>query len=127
MTKFQMTLAALATTLLAAPMIIAGAEASTTSDLQNCRYDSRQKTIECCDRIIRNVERLPQWWPTGQRNCSTAGVVKCFGGKRRGLSAVSYSPSRRLRCFIEIPFENNGPSIGFGGSRRGGNLQRGLK
>lgn len=57
------------------------ANASVTSDLQNCASSSKNKTVSCCQTAVRGGE--PLWMRESGRNCQT--VVTCSsrsGGKR---------------------------------------------
>jgi hypothetical protein len=107
MTKFQMTMAAAAASLIAIPMFAASANASVTSQLGNCKYNSKEKTMNCCNQIIRNADRLPMWWPTEQRSCNSAGVVKCNGGSKGKTYALTYVPASKPKCYVEILIDNS--------------------
>jgi uncharacterized membrane protein len=110
MTKIQsgLTLTALALTgaFLALPLLVGDAKASTTSKLMNCRYDSRQKVMDCCQRVLR-TESKPYWISSGAGSCSS--VVKCVGGGKKTTYGVTASVANKpKRCFVAIPNENSG-------------------
>jgi hypothetical protein len=106
MTKIQsgLTLTALALTgaFLALPLLVGDAKASTTSKLMNCRYDSRQKVMDCCQRVLR-TESKPYWISSGTGSCSS--VVKCVGGGKYGATASIVNKPKR--CFVVIPNEDS--------------------
>jgi hypothetical protein len=104
MTKLNITLAGAAVAMLAVPLFAGSASADVTSQLGNCKYNSREKTMNCCNQIIRNADRLPMWWPIEERSCGNAGVVKCVGGKKTSPSALYIPPKK---CFIVISIDDS--------------------
>jgi hypothetical protein len=115
MTKLNFTLIALAATVMAAPLLAGNANASVTSKLGKCKFDSRDKTMNCCDQIMKQAKNAPMWWPTESRSCSSAGVVVCSGGKRgrNGIAAVAV---RKPKCWVQVrhndtPSRNNGNEV----------------
>jgi uncharacterized membrane protein len=106
--QFGMTVTALALTgaFLALPLLVGDAKANTTSKLMNCRYDTRQKVMDCCQRVLRSESR-PYWISSGTGSCGS--VVKCVGGgKKPSYSTVASVVSKPKRCFIAIPSEDSG-------------------
>jgi hypothetical protein len=90
------------TTLSLSALVIAGvicavaslttqAQASVTSQLLNCKYNTKQKTIACCQQVIR-ANTPPRWYIEAGRSCNA--VAKCVGG--------GDGPTRN-RCYIYIP------------------------
>jgi hypothetical protein len=77
--------------IIAVPMMLTGAHASTTSKLMSCQANSKQGVIECCERILRN-DRKPQWMGGFRGGCGT--VVACSRGGARGA---------RNKCYVYIP------------------------
>jgi hypothetical protein len=116
MTKFNLTLIALAATVMAAPLLAGSANASVTSKLGKCKFDSRDKTMNCCDQIMKKAKNVPMWWPTESRSCSAAGVVVCAGGKR-GTPGVTAVALRRQKCWVQVQ-QNDTPSRNNGSSER---------
>ena len=78
--------AALSAVVLAMPLLAGSASASTTSKLLNCQSSSKQKVVDCCQRILSKNDR-PQWMTQGSDSCSNA--VKCIVGQRK--------------CYVYIP------------------------
>jgi hypothetical protein len=100
-TKFNLSAAAVLAALAIAPQLSTSAQASVTSDLMNCRYNSRQQTINCCEQILKINDR-PQWLRSNGSSCS--GVVKCVSGKQK-LTYLAAVP--KPRCYVEIPSDDN--------------------
>jgi hypothetical protein len=92
-TKTTLSLSALA--IAGAVFVIASfstsAHASVSSDLLNCKYNTKQKTISCCQQVIRG-KKLPRWFREASSSCNA--VVKCVGGGEQGT---------RNRCYVYIP------------------------
>jgi hypothetical protein len=85
----------LAAGLFAIPMLSVPAQADITAQLQNCRFNTYSKTVQCCNQIIKAAERVPIWWPTENRSCSTPGVVKC--------TTTTYgTAANQRRCYINV-------------------------
>lgn len=89
---------------MALPMLVGEAQASTTSKLMNCRFDTRQKVMDCCQRVLR-TETRPYWISSGSGACS--GAVQCYGGGNR----QSYASNTRRRCYIALPPEESSESF----------------
>jgi uncharacterized membrane protein len=107
-TKIQtgLTLTALAVTaaFIVLPSLVTDAKASTTSQLLNCRYDTRQKVMDCCQHVLRTNTR-PYWISSGAGSCSA--VAKCVGGGKQPTSyAAAVVPPKAKKCFIAIPLED---------------------
>jgi hypothetical protein len=105
MTKIQfgMTVTALAITaaFLALPLLVGDAKASTTSKLMNCRYDTRQKVMDCCQHVLR-TEAKPYWISSGTGSCRS--VVRCVGGGTKpSYATVAAVVNKPKRCFIVQP------------------------
>jgi hypothetical protein len=103
MTKFNSMLSLSALTfagaLFAMPLLSSGAQASVTSDLMQCKFNTKQKVVSCCQRILHDRKR-PTWMPGGENACGQASV--CIGSSRKGrVSAVAVAQAKP-RCFIRI-------------------------
>ena len=105
-TLFSTAAAALSAAVLAMPLLAGSASASTTSKLMSCQFDTKNKVVDCCQRVLRN-EKRPMWMPAGNGGCST--VAKCVGGGKGGKVAISYvaAPGRKPKCGIYIPPTND--------------------
>jgi hypothetical protein len=88
----------LAAGLFAIPMLSVPAQADITAQLQNCRFNTYSKTVQCCNQIIKAAERVPIWWPTENRSCGT-NVVKC--------AKTTYSIAAKPRCYINVFFDDS--------------------
>lgn len=104
MTKFNATLSlstlAAVGALMAMPLFAGSANAGATSDLMRCKFNTKQKVVDCCQRILHDQQK-PQWLPGGEGNCAAA--TKCVGTyKSRQVAAIAYVPAKP-RCFITIP------------------------
>jgi hypothetical protein len=91
--------------LLGYALLASSAQASVTSELNKCRYDTKQKVIECCNRVLRDEDK-PQWMLESNRNCRSAAV--CFGQAKGGGSpvAIAYVAAKpKKKCFIKIQLE----------------------
>jgi hypothetical protein len=98
--KTQTTMISCATLIAAAlslPMMLADAQASTTSKLANCKANSKQKVIACCEKTVEDHKR-PYWMSKGQNAC-TAAVV-CSKSNKLTLTHVT-APT--LVCYVSIP------------------------
>jgi hypothetical protein len=101
-------------------VIASSAQASVTSKINNCRYDTKQKVVDCCERALRNEDK-PAWMVESGRSCSAAAVcvkVRARGG-RPTVSYVSATPMKK-RCFIKMQIELND-----GGNNKNPNGDRG--
>jgi hypothetical protein len=92
--------ASLSAALLSLSLLSAPANASTTSMLMNCKYNTKQKVIDCCQRILRKQPK-PIWLEEGSSGC--AAVAKC--SKTGPSHSITYVPQR---CYIQIPSEGGG-------------------
>jgi hypothetical protein len=107
----------LAAGLFAIPMLSVPAQADITAQLQNCRFNTYSKTVQCCNYIIKAAERTPIWWPTENRSCNTPGLIKC--------ARTTYSTAAKPRCYINVFFDDsndggNGITTRQRPTRRGG-------
>jgi hypothetical protein len=100
-TKFNLSALAALAVMAIAPQFSGSAQASVTSDLMNCRYNTRQQTINCCEQILKINDR-PQWLRSNGGSC--AGVVKCVAVKQT-VTYVAAAP--KPKCFIQIPLDDN--------------------
>ncbi len=82
--------------------LTSGAEASTTSQLNKCRYNDKRQVVECCERILRDEDK-PYWMVEGGHNCNSSAVCT---PKRRGFQKASFSAAKP-RCYIRIRFNDN--------------------
>jgi hypothetical protein len=96
--KSVLSLSALAV-IVAMPLMMSGAQASTTTKLLSCQADSRQKVVDCCQRILRTNTR-PYWISSGTGACGA--VVACKAGKssKPTFAAVVAPPKK---CVVYIP------------------------
>ena len=95
------TAAAVSAAVLALPLLASSASASATSKLMSCQFDTKNKVVDCCQRVIRD-EKRPMWMPAGNGGC--ASVAKCVGGgKKPSAVAIAYVPTRKPKCGIYIP------------------------
>jgi hypothetical protein len=86
---FSFATIAFAAAVIAMPLMSSGASADATSSLKNCKYNSRAKTVDCCNKVIRQY-RKPLWMRTSDKGCSD--VVSCYG----------YEGKRSYYCYINI-------------------------
>jgi hypothetical protein len=102
-TSLSLSAVAVIGSLLAMPLLTSEANASVTSQLMNCQFNSKQKSIDCCQKILRS-EKKPIWMVNAGGSCSS--VVKCVGGGNapRPLS-ITYVPKPK-KCIVYIPDEN---------------------
>jgi hypothetical protein len=101
-TLLAATAATFATALLAIPLLAGSANASVTSKLQNCRYDSREKVISCCEKVVRRGVK-PFWMVQAGGTCGS--VVVCKGGGKtsgRPVAAISVVAPRKPKCFVDM-------------------------
>jgi hypothetical protein len=93
----------------ALPVISSDANASATSQLMRCQFNTKQKVVDCCQRVLRD-ERKPQWMKATGGNCSSAAV--CVPGGRQGRAALSFASAKpKPKCFIKIR-HNDEPTKG---------------
>jgi hypothetical protein len=87
--------------IVAIPMMVSGAQASTTTKLLSCQADSRQKVVDCCQRILRTNTR-PYWISSGTGACGA--VVACKGGGKptKPTFAAVVVPKPK-KCVVYIP------------------------
>jgi hypothetical protein len=101
MSVFKMSLAA-AFAIVGYAAFTSGADASTTSQLNKCRYNTKRQVVECCERILRD-ENKPYWMVEGGHNCNSAAkcTKKSYGTKE--TFAIAYVPKKpKLKCFIDM-------------------------
>jgi hypothetical protein len=102
-TSLSLSAVALVGSLLAMPLLTSTANASVTSQLMNCQFNSKQKSIDCCQKILR-TQNKPIWMINAGGSCSS--VVKCVGGGgAKGPLAVTYVRAPK-RCVVYIPNDN---------------------
>lgn len=121
MSKYLSTRSVFAATLsvIAGIAISAGAaNASVTSQLGKCKFNSRDETVHCCSLIIKNQDK-PWWFKENFSSCEAA--VACQGG---GYSKAS---SGKRVCWVRMYDEQHygsekGTKVNEGGRRgnRGG-------
>jgi hypothetical protein len=100
--KSVLSLSALAA-FVAMPLMMSGAQASTTTKLLSCQADSRQKVVDCCQRILRTSTR-PYWISSGTGACGA--VVACKpGGKPSKPTFAAVAPKPK-KCVVYIPGED---------------------
>jgi hypothetical protein len=98
-TGMTLTAFAMVGAFLALPLLVGDAKANATSKLMNCRYDTRQKVMDCCQRVLR-TESKPYWISSGLGSCS--GAVRCVGGGKKPTYAT-IAAIKPKRCFIVVP------------------------
>jgi hypothetical protein len=87
--------------LIAVPMLLSGAQASTTTRLLSCQANSRQQVIDCCESVLRTEQR-PYWMVSGRNGCTAA--VACSGRGNYGTKALSAALVKApKRCAMYIP------------------------
>jgi hypothetical protein len=99
--KIQITTLSFLGALSAVIFATGGAQASVATDLQKCKYDTRQKTLNCCDHVLK-TNKKPLWLRTSNGSCTS--MVKCASG-------TSYRPAiaylSKPKCYVQIPSEDN--------------------
>jgi hypothetical protein len=98
-TNFSLSALAIVGAAFGIAILSTSAHASVTSDLLNCKYNTKQKTISCCQQVIRG-KTLPRWFKEANSSCST--VVKCGYGGSEGSSPTG-GQGKRSKCFVYIP------------------------
>jgi hypothetical protein len=83
------------------------ANANTLSQLNKCRFDSKQKTVECCQRVFRD-EGSAKWLLQGGNSCQKS--VACINRKGRGTgTSVSYVSAGggkiKRYCYVKIELQ----------------------
>ena len=98
--------AVMVTALLAIPLLSSGASASTTSRLMHCASNSKSKSIECCESVVRGA--VPLWMKMSGRNCEK--VVKCTSSAGyRGSPAATVPPKKcKVVVFLDDTRDNGG-------------------
>jgi hypothetical protein len=96
--------------LIALPMMLSGAQASTTTRLLSCQANSRQQVIDCCESVLRTEQR-PYWMVNGRNGCTAA--VACSGRgnyNSKALSAALVKAPKRCAMYIpSIEQKSNNP------------------
>jgi hypothetical protein len=103
-TSLSLSAVAVIGSLLAMPLLTSEANASVTSQLMNCQFNTQQKSVDCCQKILR-TQKKPIWMINAGGSCSAA--VKCVGGGSRGRFAISAVRTYR-KCRVYILDENGG-------------------
>jgi hypothetical protein len=103
-TSLSLSAVAVIGSLLAMPLLTSEANASVTSQLMSCQFNSKQKSVDCCQKILR-TQKKPIWMINAGGSCSSA--VKCVGGGSRDRAALTAVPNVR-KCRIYILEENGG-------------------
>jgi hypothetical protein len=101
MTVFKLTAAA-ALAIVGYAAFATSANASVSSELNKCRYNTKSKVINCCERVLRDEQR-PLWMIESGDNCRTAAV--CFPS-RRGVIKASFGGAPN--CFIRFRVRDGG-------------------
>jgi hypothetical protein len=90
--------------IIAIPMLVSGAQASTTTKLLSCQANSKQKVVDCCERILRTNTR-PYWISSGTGACG--GVVVCKGGGKPSKTVLTaVVAAKPKRCMVYVPGED---------------------
>ncbi len=105
MNKIQSTLSlsaiALVGVVFVMPLVASTANANTTMKLLNCRFDSKSKVEDCCEKIMRTNAK-PYWIAGGGGSCGS--VIKCVGGgKSSPVAATFVAAVKPKKCFVYIP------------------------
>ncbi len=96
---------ALVGVLFAMPLVASTANANTTMKLLNCRFDSKSKVEDCCEKIMR-TDAKPYWITGGGGSCGS--VIKCVGGgKSSPVAATFVAVVKPKKCFVYIPEEES--------------------
>ena len=101
--KSVLLLPALAT-IIAMPLMMSGAQASTTTKLLSCQADSRQKVVDCCQRILRTNTR-PYWISSGTGACGAVVACKAVGKPSKPILTAAVAPKPK-KCIVYIPGED---------------------
>jgi hypothetical protein len=109
-TTFNFSAALVLAALAFAPQISGTAQAGVTSDLMNCKYNSRQKTVSCCEYSFK-VNTRPLWLQGSNGSCST--MVKCVGSKGKYSRTAN---TAKTKCYVQLPTRYNPNSDGGRGS-----------
>lgn len=83
-----------------APLMFTGAQASTTTKLLSCQANTKQKVVDCCERILRTNTR-PYWISSGSGACGAAAV--CSGGGKPPKTYAALVVVKPKKCSIYIP------------------------
>ena len=100
-TTFTLSASVLLAALIVVPQLSGSANASTTSDLMKCNYNTRLQTINCCEHILKTNE-TPQWMQSSGGSCTAA--VKCVGGKKQFATLAAKA---KPKCYVQIQYEDN--------------------
>jgi hypothetical protein len=101
------------TTLFALPLFSGAAEASMTSRLNHCRFDTKSKALDCCEDITKN--KKPLWMRENNLSCQQAVVCT----PRQKKQSITYVAAPDLSCYVQIPVNNRQGSSS--GGTPGGN------
>jgi hypothetical protein len=83
------------------PAISTDANASATSKLMRCQFLTKQKVVDCCQRVLR-TEKKPYWLHDTGGSCSSAAV--CVPGKPAKLALTHVAAVKKPRCFIKMVY-----------------------
>jgi hypothetical protein len=92
-------------TVVSLPIAAKNAEAAMPQSLNQCNYNSRLKSVDCCNHII-SLRGKPLWMQEANASCSTA--VKCTS--TRGQYGSTYgAPSTVIkRCLVQVIWQDGG-------------------
>ena len=102
MSKSKLLFAALA----AVGFVIAAAgsaHADASSEIAKCRYDSRSKTVSCCEAIVKKYGKKPMWMRKAGQSCGSA--VVCGGGGGKAAKPIGAKPMIKVTkpgCYIPV-------------------------
>jgi hypothetical protein len=108
MTKLTSGLCIATLAVVGALIMSSGVQASTTTKLLSCQANSKQKVVDCCDRILRTNQR-PYWITSGLGGCG--GVVACkAGGKPTKTYFAAVTVTKPKKCVVYIPDDSSSSS-----------------
>ncbi|MFO1034852.1 MAG: hypothetical protein U1E15_12545 [Hyphomicrobiales bacterium] len=115
--------AAFAASLIGGLVMASGeSQASASSAIFKCHANSKDKVIECCQRIVQQRGR-PNWMITSEADCSSA--ASCSTKKVSITSsyfAANIPPKKVVKCGYTLPGNGNGGAKS-GGGEKGGDQQ----
>ncbi len=86
------------------PTLSSDANASATSKLLNCNFDSKQQVVDCCKRVLQ-TEKKPYWLHDAGGSCGAVSICVPVKQTRRFVATHLAAPPKR-KCLIKIPSEN---------------------
>jgi hypothetical protein len=110
--NFFSTLAASAVFSGIAMLSTGAAEASMTSRLHKCQFNTKSQVVNCCERIVKH--KKPFWMAENNGSCNTAAV--CITKSVNVSTAITHVAFKTVKvCYIQIV----PPAEGGGGNESG--------